>query len=188
MLDNLFYFFLINFPKYLLGSDSPTLVLPYFAMTKFTDTRVDVDVDHLEHYRAGKVPVHLTILYEPKIIKVGSKRHMVQFRYCPDSKKFRWKMFNRPIIRNRSTRHTVDMVDSDIDLSKPVVFGRENGDVIWTTTLCNMEDVISFLKYYDITSDGFIYAAVPGSIPIFTFGRQGLPFPPIKGKFFDFIL
>ena len=43
-------------------------------MTKFDDVRTDIAVDYMEHYRTGDVPRHLTILYEPKVIKVGQTR------------------------------------------------------------------------------------------------------------------
>ena len=133
----------------------------------------------------------MTILYEPKIIKVGQTRHMVHFRYEPTRKCFVWKMFSCPIIRNSSAvsslypkRHSVDMSRSTIDLDKPVFVGYENDEKVWTTTYCLMEDVVSFLKWYDIDAEGKIYAAVPGNIPIMNFGKHGLPFPPKKGNNF----
>ena len=159
-------------------------------MTKFDDVRTDIAVDYMEHYRTGDVPRHLTILYEPKVIKVGQTRHMVQFRYEPTKKQFVWKIFNRPIIRNASnvpslypSRHSVDMSRVNLDLNRPVCIGYEDGEKIWTTTYQLMEDVVSFLKWYDIDANGKIYAAVPGLIPVMTFGRQGTNFPPMKGKF-----
>lgn len=161
-------------------------------MTQFEDVRTDVDVDYMEHYQTGNIPKHLTILYEPKIIKVGQNRHMAHFRYDSVKKCFVWKIFNCPIIRNRSTvpsafpkRHSVDMSRSTLNLEKPVFVGYENGEKIWTTTRCLMEDVVSFLKWYDIDANGRIYAAVPGRIPVMNFGRHGLPFPPKKGIFFS---
>ena len=170
------------------GAYGPSsLRVPFHAMSKFDDVKVDLEVDHLEHFRSGKVPRHLTILYEPKTIKVGNKRHMVQFRYCPTKKKFCWKIFNRPLIRNaaRTEHPIVDLSRTGLDLDEVVILGREDGEIVWTTKLCVMEDVMNFLKYYDVDSNGKIYVAVPGFIPIFHFGRQGLPYPPMKGKCFS---
>ena len=150
-------------------------------MTKFSEARVDVDVDHMEHYRTGDIPNHQTIYYEPKVVKCGRTNYMVQFRYCADSNRFRWKIFRRPMIRNRSTRHTVDMTGVKINLDEPVSVGFEDGERVWTTKMCLMDDVLSFFRWYDVDKSGKIYAAVPGRIPIMNFGRQGLPYPPMKG-------
>ena len=73
------------------------------------------------------------------------------------------------------------MTNVNINLDEPVFFGVENGDKVWTTKMCSMEDVMSFFRWYDIDKAGKIYAAVPGHIPIMNFGRQGLPYPPMKG-------
>lgn len=150
-------------------------------MTKFSEARVDVDVEYMEHYRTGDIPNHQTIFYEPKVVKCGRTNYMVQFRYCADSNRMRWKIFRRPVIRNRTVHHTVDMTNVKIDLDEPVFAGFENGEKQWTTKLCLIEDVLSFFRWYDVDKSGKIYAACPGKIPIMAFGRQGLPFPPIKG-------
>ena len=164
-------------------------------MTRFDDVRTDIDVDYMEHYRTGEVPRHLTILYEPKVIKVGQTRHMVQFRYDPTQNRFIWKIFNRPVIRSATNvpslyphRHSLDMTRANINLDQLVCIGYEDGEKLWTTTHVLMEDVVSFLKWYDVDSNGKIYAAVPGLIPLMTFGRQGTNFPPMKGNilFFNF--
>ena len=159
-------------------------------MTKFDDVRTDIDVDYMEHYRTGEVPRHLTILYEPKVIKVGQTRHMVQFRYDPAQNRFIWKIFNRPVVRSATNvpslyaqRHSLDMTHANINLDQLVCIGYEDGEKLWTTTHVLMEDVISFLKWYDVDSNGKIYAAVPGLIPMMPFGRQGTNFPPMKGNF-----
>ena len=177
------------------------LSLPFQPITKFNDVTTDIDVDHMAHYQSGEVPSHLTLLYEPKVIKVGSRRHLVQFRYCHESGRFRWRMLKRPLVRrainvtvgplsrptphpNLPSFHTIDLTQINLDLDEKVVIGREDGEDVWTTRMCLMEDVLHWLKYYDLTEDGRIYAAVPGRIPIFTFGRLGLPFPPLSGNFY----
>ena len=181
--------------------ESPsTLRLPFQPITKFNDVVTDIDVDHMAHYESGEVPEHLTLLYEPKVIKVGSRRHLVQFRYCDESGRFRWRMLKRPLVRkdlktplvgplsrpfphpSLNSQHTIDLTKISLDLDEKVCVGTEDGEKVWTTRMCLMEDVLHWLKYYDLTADGRIYAAVPGKIPIFTFGRQGLPFPPLSGK------
>ena len=86
---------------------------------------------------------------------------------------------------NLTSQHTIDLTKVSLDLDEEVIIGREDGENVWTTRMCLMEDVLHWLKYYDLSDDGKIYAAVPGFIPIFTFGRQGLPFPPLSGKFYD---
>ena len=171
------------FPHFFLLETQPKLQLPFFAMTKFTDVNVDVDVAHMDYYRTGTVPTHHKIYYEPKVIKIRNTNHMVMYRYDADSGRMRWKILRRPLIRNRTDRHTVDLSRVNIDLNKPVLFDIVDGEKVWTTQLCQMEDVLSWLRYYDISRSGKLYAAVPGKIPIMCFGRQGLPYPPLKGNF-----
>ena len=171
----------VFFPNIPFLGSQPKLKLPFFAMTKFTDVRVNVDISHMDYYWTGTVPAHHKIYYEPKVIKVRNTNHMVMYRYDADSGRMRWKILRRPLIRNRTDHHTVDLSRVNLDLDKPVPWGFENGEKVWTNQHCRMEDVLSWLRYYDITRDGKLYAAVPGKIPVMSFGRQCLPYPPIEG-------
>ena len=134
----------------------------------------------MEHYSAGKVPAHERIYYEPKVIRVRDKLYLAQFRYCPDSNTFRWHTFGHPVTKPRnpiSNRHFLSLPTSVAHLDDYHDDGTEEG----TTRRCSFEDVLSFLRFYDVTKSGKIFVALP-ECPIMTFGPQGLPFPPLEGK------
>ena len=145
---------------------------------------MDVDLDSLEYYEAGKVPAHHRIYYEPKVIRVRNKLYLAQFRYNPESNTFRWHTFGHPVVKPRnpiSNRHFLELPTSIARLDSYHDDGTKDG----TTRRTPFEDVMSFLRFYDVTKNGKIYAALP-ECPIMTFGPNGTPFPPIEGNITHF--
>ena len=145
---------------------------------------MDVDLDSLEYYEAGKVPAHHRIYYEPKVIRVRNKLYLAQFRYNPESNTFRWHTFGHPVVKPRnpiSNRHFLELPTSIARLDSYHDDGTKDG----TTRRTPFEDVMSFLRFYDVTKNGKIYAALP-ECPILTFGPNGTPFPPIEGNITHF--
>ena len=141
----------------------------------------------MEHYSAGKVPAHERIYYEPKVIRVRDKLYLAQFRYCPESNKFRWHTFGHPVVKPRicptwHNRQVLDLSDTDVRLDAFYNDGTKEG----TTQSVAISDVLSFLRYYGVTKSGKIFVALP-EVPIMCFGRDGHPFPPMKGIFYYFL-
>ena len=156
--------------------------MPFVSISKFADVRTDVSLDSMEHYTAGKVPAHERVYYEPKVIRVRDKLYLAQFRFCPESNKFRWHTFGHPVVKPRtgtqwSNRQFLDLSDTNARLNAYYNDGTTDG----TTRRTPFEDVLSFLRYYGVTKTGKIFVALP-EVPIMCFGRDGHPFPPIKGK------
>ena len=155
------------------------LRVPFVSINKFADVRTDVDLDSLEYYKAGKIPAHHRIYYEPKVIRVRNKLYLAQFRFCPESNTFRWHTFGHPVVKPRnpiSNHHYIELPTSLARLDAHHDDGTEDG----TTRRTPFEDVLSFSRFYGISKSGKIFVALP-ECPIMTFGPNGTPFPPIEG-------
>ena len=81
-----------------------------------------------------------------------------------------------------SDRHFLEIPTSLARLDSYHDDGTESG----TTRRTLFSDVLSFSRFYGVTKNGKIFAALP-ECPIMTFGPNGTPFPPIEGKLLIFM-
>ena len=132
----------------------------------------------MEHYTAGKVPAHLRLYYEPKVIRVKQNLLLAQFRYCPTLNNFRWMTFGHPVVKSHAgvNRQFLELDSKTFRINDYYNDGSKDG----TTRETLFEDMLSFMRHFGVTDDGKIYVATP-EVPIMNFGPFGAPSPPLKG-------
>ena len=113
--------------------------------TTSTSTPLPLTADqHSEHFKAGSVPPHLALYYAPKVVKVGTTLRICQLRYNRTTNNIEWMCLAHALSPNTS-----------VDSFKPKL--RVKCPSLEKKFTC--EDILNFLRYYNVESDGTFYAA-----------------------------
>ena len=135
--------YVVNYPIVPLAttSDAPT------TTTTATTTTGDVsDVDHEAVIATGVVPPHLKLFYMPKVIREGSTCRIVQFRFLKSKNRFVWMSFAQPLLHPDPNQ-----VKPRLRIPAPNLVAK-----------FEVEDMMNFLRFYNIESDGSYYKAAIG--------------------------
>lgn len=102
------------------------------------------DEQHSAHFKSGSIPPHLALYYAPKVVKVGTTMRVCQFRYNRLTNKPEWMCLAHALAPDTAaTTMKPKLRVKCATLDKKFTF----------------EDLMKFLRYYNIESDGSFYAA-----------------------------
>ena len=149
-------------------------VLPLSSVTSTTSTPMVVSTpntpdEHLAllHCAPDNIPPHLAPQFIPKVIREGTTVRLCQYRYDEQRKEFTHQTLAQPL-----RDPTPGQIRPHLRISCPSLDKK----------FC-MEEVLDFLRFYNIRSDGSFYRATPERIHDGRgYGPNGLVAPPTKGK------
>lgn len=123
--------------------------------------------EHSALLASAEIPPHVQPFFIPKLLREGKTVRLYQMRFDEQQKKFCYHVLAQPL-----REPTPTTVKPQLRLSCP------NIDKKFET-----EDVLNFLRYNNIRSDGTYYAATPEAIPTGRgYGRHGEPSPTTERK------
>ena len=99
---------------------------------------------HSEHFQSGTVPPHLALYYAPKVVKVGTTLRVCQLRYNRSTNAVEWMCLAHALAPTTSA-----------DAFKPKLRIK----CASLEKKFTYEDILKFLRHYNIESDGTFYAA-----------------------------
>lgn len=126
----------------------PVIPLPSTALATTTPaTTLDVtNTDHDQILTSGVVPPHLKLFYMPKIVKNGTSYRICQFRYCEEKSEWVWMSLAQPLSYPDLTR-----VRPRLRIPCPSLEQK-----------FDLEEVLDFLRTYNIRENGSYYKAAVG--------------------------
>ena len=102
------------------------------------------DDQHSEHFKTGSVPPHLALYYAPKVVKVGTTLRICQLRFNRATNTVEWMCLAHAVAPTTS-----------VDAIKPKLRVKCSS----LEKKFTHEDMLKFLRHYNIESDGSFYAA-----------------------------
>ena len=128
--------------------------------------------EHLELLHCEEIPAHIAPYFIPKVIREGTVVKLVQYRYDAQRKAFCWHVLAQPLREPKPGQ-----TKPQLRLTCP------NLDKKFT-----IEEVLDFLRYFNINSDGSYYKATPEVFhPGRGFGKRGDFAPATDGKLFNLL-
>ena len=121
------------------------------------------------------IPPHLEPQFIPKIHRDGNSVRLCQYRYDDQQKRFVHQTLAQPL-----RDPTPGQINPQLRISCPTLDKK-----------FVMEEVLDFLRFYNIRSDGSYYKATPERIHDGRgYGEKGLVAPPTEGTiyFFDLLI